>query len=356
MRQRFLYGLAYVGAWTLLGALFATQTYIGAWYSEHPLSWPQAFVVALTAWYVRALFAPAVLWLAHRFSFSRRSWIKSVIVHAAGSLVFALVELIVYDMVLLRVHSLPRRVLSPVELHMNWLTYWVLVGLAHLAAYYRRYRDRELAASRLAAELAGARLDLLRAQLHPHFLFNTLNGISELMHDDVEQADLMLGHLSDMLRFSLAHAGQREVTLGDELEFSRRYLEIQRMRFPERLAFAIHAPAALLACRVPYLVLQPLVENAVLHGIVPSPRPGRVEVKVCEHHGKLRLEVFDTGPGLSARALREGVGLHNTRQRLLHSYGEDGKLELQSLPAGGARALLELPLRQDDCPGPEASA
>lgn len=340
--------LIYAGASTLIGVFFATQIYIGGWYSEHPLSWNQALVVALTVWYLRALFAPAIFWLARTFPLSSGKWFKNALIHAAGSLVFAVIEQILFDFAIARFQSIPRRALSTIELHVNVLTYWVLLTVAHFLGYYYRNRERELAAPRLEAELAGAKLDLLRAQLHPHFLFNTLNGISELMHEDMEQADLMLGHLSEMLRSSLEHTGKCEVTLGEELEFLRRYLEIQRMRFSEKLAFSISVPPDLLSCRVPYLILQPLVENAVLHGIARSPSSGRVDVNVFAENRVLRIEVVDSGPGLPLKTMKEGLGLRNTRLRLLHSYGVGSKVGLTNTPEGGACVTVEFPMRHDD--------
>ena len=345
--RRSTYWLLYFSAWTLIGVFFATQTYIGGWYSERPFSWNQAFAATLTVWYLRALLAPAIFWLARRFPISSGKWFKHTLIHAAGSLLFVVIEQILCNFAILHFHSIPRRALSPVELHVNLLTYWVLLGVVHFIGYYRRNRERELAASRLEAQLASAKLDLLRAQLHPHFLFNTLNGISELMHEDVEQADLMLGHLSDILRSSLEHAGKREVKLEEELEFLRRYLEIQRMRFPERLEFHISAPPDLLMCRVPYLILQPLVENAILHGIACLPASGSVDVNVFARNGKLRIEVRDSGPGLSFNTMKEGLGLQNTRMRLLHIYGTSYRLDLANAPKGGARVTVEFPLRFD---------
>jgi signal transduction histidine kinase len=338
--------LAHLGAWTLLGVFFTTQTYSGSWYGGHPLTWRQAFVIALVAWYLRAALSPLVYLLARRFPFARRRWFSSLAVHGFASFVFTLLELAAASFILLRVFGASRAAVAPFDAHINMLTYWALVGVEHFAAYYARYRERELAASRLEAELAGAKLDLLRAQLHPHFLFNTLNGISELMHEDVEQADLMLGHLSELLRFSLEYVGRREVPLADEAEFSRRYLEVQRMRFQERLAFELEIPPSLLSANVPYLVLQPLVENAVLHGTSQISTPGRITLRASQQGGRLRIEVADNGPGLATACSREGVGLQNTRMRLEHSYGKDFRLQVENAPAGGVRVFLELPLRR----------
>jgi two-component system LytT family sensor kinase len=350
--RRSINGLLYFGVWTLIGIFFATQTYIGGLYSDRPLTWTQAFIVALVAWYLRALFAPAIFWLAQRFTISRSKWFKSVLIHVAASLAFAIAEQVIYDAVVIRFSEIPRRILSPVELHMNLLTYWAVLGVAHFRASYRRSRESELAASQLEAELNGAKLDLLRAQLHPHFLFNTLNGISELMHEDVEQADLMLGNLSEMLRSALEHSGKREVTLSAELEFLRRFLEVQSMRFQHRLTFQIVAPPELLSCCVPYLVLQPIVENSILHGIARSPAAGSIRVNACDKNGMLQIEVRNTGPGLPSGGIKEGLGLRNTRLRLLHSYGVHYKLEVANALEGGVRVTVEFPVSRDEARPP----
>ena len=229
-----------VGLWTLIGLFFATQTYIGSAYGGRGMSWAQALTVALTAWYVRGAFAPIAFWLGRRFPLvgapARRlvpaeppaeasnaaeprreaerlpRW-RHLALHIPASLLLAAPQQFVFESILMHASWVPRRALSPVELHMSVLTYWVVVGIAHALDYYHRYRDRELAASRLEAKLSEARLDLLRMQLHPHFLFNTLHAISELMHEDVERADLMLTHLSDLLRLALDSSAAREVPL-----------------------------------------------------------------------------------------------------------------------------------------------
>lgn len=281
--------------------------------------------------------------------------------HVPVSLLAAAIQHFVYEFVLLRQSWVPRRALSPVELHMNLLTYWAVVGVSHAFYYYNRYRDREVAASRLEAQLAGARLELLRAQLHPHFLFNTLHAISELMHEDVERADLMLTHLSELLRLALENAGAHEVPLREELDFLHRYLEIQQMRFQDRLSVRVEAePEALDAC-VPYLILQPLVENAIRHGVATREAPGRVEVRATRRapgpedpafpNGAahvLRLEVRDDGPGLPAggAGLREGLGLTNTRVRLRELYGPAQRCEITNIPGGGLCVSLEIPFHE----------
>jgi signal transduction histidine kinase len=339
-----------LGAWTLLGVFFASQTYIGASYAGRPLAWGQAFVIALTAWYVRATLAPLVTALARRFPVTRPQLVRRAALHVAAALVWGAATTLLIEWALTTLADVPRRAISPVEMHTSVLTYAVLVGLAQWADTRRRFRERELAASRLEAQLATARLDVLRMQLNPHFLFNALHDLSQLMHEDADRAESLLEQLSALLRLSLRHVGEPEVALREEVDFLRRYLEIERMRYPDRLDARVDVEPAALDARVPYLILQPLVENAVRHGVAPRAEPGRVEVRGRARGGVLVLEVCDDGPGLAAgdapnATPREGLGLRNTRERLRESYGAAYRFDLVDVAGGGLRATLELPLR-----------
>jgi len=380
-----------LGLWTLLGVFFATQTYIGSAYGGRGMRWAQAFTVALGAWYVRGAFAPVAYWLGRRFPLlgpPRRPAVGARIavephtpypqrgaarparrhylfVHIAASLVLAVVQQFIFESILSHASWVPRYALSPVEVHMSVLAYWVVVGVAHAVAYYRSYRDRELAATRLEAKLSEARLDLLRMQLHPHFLFNTLHDISELMHEDVERADLMLTHVSDLLRLALDSSTAREVPLRRELDFLKRYLAIQQMRFPDRLRVSLDIHADVLDACVPYLILQPLVENAIRHGIARRPGAGRIQVRAqptgigttVASAERLLLEVIDDGPGLRTGAAgSSGLGLANTRVRLRETYGDAHRFELAEEPGGGLRVALEIPLQYDKDSAAEAAA
>jgi signal transduction histidine kinase len=213
------------------------------------------------------------------------------------------------------------------------LLYWGTVGVVHAFAYHRKYRERELIASRLEAQLAQARLQVLRMQIHPHFLFNTLHAISALMHRDVAAAERMLVGLSDLLRSTIDLDGAQETSLREEVDFVSRYLEIMKMRFPDRLEVRMEIDAGSLDARVPAMVLQPLVENAIRHGVAPRASGGRIVIRAGVAGGMLQLEVADDGPGLAgsaAEALARGMGLANTRERLRQLYGERHRFEIES--------------------------
>jgi LytS/YehU family sensor histidine kinase len=237
------------------------------------------------------------------------------------------------------------------RLHGNLLTYLAIVAGWNLVETYRRARERDLRASQLEARLAEARLNALKMQLHPHFLFNALHSISTLMHRDVDAADRMLARLSDLLRLTLENAGTQEVRLKEEIDFLEQYLEIERTRFGDRLTVDLDVDPETLDAWIPNLMLQPLVENAIRHGVAPRAEAGWIGIRTALQDGELRVTIEDDGPGLRAeggpgRARAEsGVGLANCRARLGQLYGDRGRLELRQAPAGGLLVSLRIPYR-----------
>jgi two-component sensor histidine kinase len=213
--------------------------------------------------------------------------------------------------------------------------YWLIASAAHALVFYRRSQERERRALALSASLSRARLEALKMQLQPHFLFNALNAIAALVHSDPEAADEMLAALSDFLRLTLESVGEQEVPLRRELEFVERYLAIEQVRFGDRLRVTFDIPPETASALVPALILQPLVENAVRHGLEPRPGPGRIEIRAWIENGELYLAVRDDGPGLPVGTpLREGVGLANTRARLRELHGPAGRLDLRDARDG----------------------
>jgi two-component system LytT family sensor kinase len=242
-------------------------------------------------------------------------------------------------------------------MQLDWMlaTYFCLVALGHAIAYWREAEERAVSAERLQTRLAEAQLQALQRQLQPHFLFNTLHTISGLMRSDVEAADLMIDRLSDLLRMSLRSSAQ-EVSVKQELDILQSYLAIEETRFRDRLSVRIDIDPDVMDARVPHLLLQPLVENAVRHGIAPRARPGRIDLRVCRSGGHLQLEVQDSGDGLAPDkllALNDGVGLGNTRARLGHLYGLDYRFFFENLPGGGFKVSVAIPFRAG-APGADA--
>jgi len=282
------------------------------------------WVICAGIWFAAT---PLMLALARRFPIDRQRWLSSSLMHlAAGSLV---------SFVLLGIYTGIAFALSLTDarqslwqafraqlvggFHAELLTYSMVIVLSHGIDYYRKYRERELRASQLEARLAQSRLDALRMQLHPHFLFNTLNSISVLMSEDVTAARRMLTRLSDLLRASLDNAATHEVSLREELEFLNNYLQIEQTRFHDRLTVRMDIDPASLTANVPNLILQPLVENAIRHGIAPRAQPGVIDISAARENGMVRLKVRDNGAGLGAAGaagLTKGIGLANTQARL----------------------------------------
>jgi LytS/YehU family sensor histidine kinase len=234
-------------------------------------------------------------------------------------------------------------------LNIDWemMTYWAIAGLSHAVLYYRESRDRALRAAQLETQLLEAQMMALRQQLQPHFLFNTLHAISTLMHRDVSAADRTLMLLSDLLRLTLENVGRQEIELKAELDFLSKYLEIEQTRFVDRLVVRFDIEPDTLDALVPTLLLQPLVENAIKHGIAKKAGPGHVDIRARRDHDKLWIEVRDDGLGLSETALtalQKGIGVSTTRARLQHQYGADFRFEFHRLEQGVA-VVVAVPWR-----------
>ncbi len=245
-----------------------------------------------------------------------------------------------------RLSSLYRHLLL-FNLPTGFMTYWTLVLVSHAINTFRRLREEELNATRLKAELAEAQLAALKLQLQPHFLFNTLNSISALLDSNVEAADRMLACLGDFLRMTLDSSAARDVPLEQEMRFVTCYLDIERVRFHDRLRVEFDVDPLALSARVPNLILQPIVENAVKHGIARRLATGRITIRAKRAGETLQLQVCDDGPGLTGcgegARWKEGVGLGNTRARLRHQYGDAHRLDLRDGPGGGLQVTLEFP-------------
>jgi len=352
------------GVATLLGFFSASQAYQAVrLFSERPTPFPFLLALNLGYWYAWALLTPIVLFLARRFPFERSRWIRSLAAHLPAVLVLTLIHIaavVALRLWLMRWMGDPpakpdwwSHVLRGYFMNFDWemMTYWAIVGFWHAESYHRVAQERALRASQLETRLAEAQLQALQRQLHPHFLFNTLNAISALMHRDAEAADQMLARLSDLLRMALRGRVGQEIRLKDELEFLQKYLEIEETRFGDRLRVEYDIEPEVLDAKVPSLVLQPLVENSIRHAVAVRTEPGFIRVGARRTNGWLELTVHDNGPGLPAGPVAtsgNGVGLANTRSRLEHLYGADHRFELSSPPAGGLLVTVAIPFRADE--------
>jgi signal transduction histidine kinase len=351
LERRWTRWILIFGVWTLLGALSAVRVFIGYAYSGYAVTWRRALVIALADWYVWALLAPAIMWLARRFAIERRSWLRSLLVHVPASLFFSILKMVIEFQILLLLDPPSARRYPVTQFPSTLFTYYAILGAIYAFDYYGKYRAHELKASQLQAQLAQAQLQALKMQLHPHFLFNTLHAISSLMRRDVEAAERMIARLSDLLRLTLENVGAQETSLRQELEFLERYLEIEQTRFRDRLRVKMDIEPETLDARVPNLILQPLVENAVRHGVAPHAAPGLIEISARLKEKKLELQVRDNGAGLpdARRAqIKEGVGLANTRARLEQLYGADYLFDLSNRDKGGLVVSLTIPFRAEE--------
>lgn len=345
------------GWWLVFWALWGLQTlvvangrYLGMKLWGETVSWTDAFKSSLLNYGAWALISIVAFMLVRHFPFGRPHLVRNLLVHLAAAIVLVLARVAI------------SAVVAP---HVDWLTdislrdrlvyeapsfalyYLLLLGAASAIIYYRQARDAELLASRLEAQLANAELLLLRSQLNPHFLFNTLHSIAALMHRDVDEADRMIARLGDLLRAALMGGQVQMVPLEEELDFARAYLEIEQVRYGNQLAISWDVDPAAHGALVPSFILQPVLENAIKHGLAPRRTGGLLEITAAIEDRNLRLQVRDDGVGLRARAETRGtgIGLANTRARLEKLYGDTHRLTLSSPSGGGTVVTLSVPLR-----------
>lgn len=341
-------------AWTIFGLLLAHQSYIQAAIGGRQMPWYVAVRPAALESFLWALTTLAIFWLARRFTLERGRMLRGIAAHLVASVVIALTRSGLMVVLGWYVAWVRPRTFSPQfwgTSSQNVLYYALLLGIAHLVLYYRRYREREQAAEQLARGLTEARLQALKMQLQPHFLFNTLNAISALIPAEAQPARRMVARLGDLLRTTLEHEATQEVTLREELAFLEPYLEIEQARLEDRLTVVMHIAPDTLDARVPHLLLQPLVENAIRHGIATRIEPGRVEISVSRgSDGRfLEVQIRDDGRGLdsgSGGSPRRGVGLTNIRSRLEQLYGAEHRFTLENQAGGGALVQIALPFRR----------
>jgi two-component sensor histidine kinase len=357
---------------TFLGAFTASQQYIMLSLQGEKMPLIGVLIFAMPFWYLWAFFSPLVVWLARRMSLVRTYWISKLAGHVLTATALALLHslIIVAIQVALQPAASEEMFDQPFwklltsfaayELSLNLLAYSAIIGITYATDFYRRYKERELVATQLSAQLSQAQLHALRMQLNPHFLFNTMNTIAMLVRkQESDEAVKTLASLSDLLRYVLEDSRTQEVPLRQELEFVERYLAIEQIRFADRLQVRVDAASNTLDAHVPNLLIQPIVENAIIHGIASRASASLVEVTSRKVDDTLVLTVRDDGPGLQgskASDVVEGVGLGNSRARLAQLYGEHQSLELTAAPRQGAIVRITLPFRTEPGTGsPEPS-
>jgi two-component system LytT family sensor kinase len=333
--------LCIVGLLLLLVLVFSSQLF----FAGYVVPWPRAFFQETVYWLSCAILVPPILWMCRFLHRDARGWPRYAIGLSMGAIVAAALQPVLATYIGLAqgwlnlcfpdcearpaswVFFLRQAIRSA---GVNLTVYASFVLAWHAATYYREARDRQQKALELESLLHQAQLQALRSQLNPHFLFNALHSIAELVHENPKLAEKLIVRLGELLRQVLQSATLQEVPLGDELEFIRGYVDIEQMRLGERLSVTWDVPPELLPARVPSLILQPLVENAIQHGIAPMAKAGTLAIRACREGAFLRLEVRDSGPGILRESLdrQKGIGLANTQARLQRLYGDGQKLEL----------------------------
>ena len=359
MRRRFLLNWAIViVVWAVLAGVATTFSYDFRAHVGRPETWSNLARVYFTAYMVWSIvFTPIVVWVSRRFTIGKQHPIRTIVIHLLTALAIAVMSSasriplhsIIYPQYKEQVPWSAFRSFFLANAYDDLWMYLVVAAIAHGLIYFRKFQERELQSSELERQLTEAQLQMLKMQLQPHFLFNTLNTAYTLIRRDVNAAERVIIQLSDLLRLTLDNTGAHEVTLHEEITFIGKYLEIEQVRFRERLTVRYEIDPDCLDALVPNMILQPLVENAVRHGIAPNSRPGIIEIAARKRQNYLQLTVSDNGQGLSEDTTlprRTGVGLSNTRARLLQHYGPSSSLILKPGQFHGLSATALLPFRK----------
>lgn len=362
------------GLWALIGLVTGVTTYQLDLFLGQRMSWGAEMMVPLVNFSLYALLTPIIFWLSARYPFQQDNWGRRGVQYFVGALLFDCVHVglrsLLYPVWDPRIKGFSYPLWNPHTgvWNLDWILYKrlflynsvdnILVGfvpivlIAHAVMYHRRFRERESQASQLETQLAKARLETLKSQLQPHFLFNTMHSISALMLTDVPAADRMMTRLSDLLRMSLEKGGVQITPLSCELDFVNGYLEIEKIRFEDRLRVTLDIVPDALDAEVPHLILQPLVENAVKHGISRRTEGGEIGIRATHDERNLYLRVSDNGPGMNGSSPEEkaGLGLRATRERLQALYGEKHSIEIVKGPEGGVEVRVQIPFRTEARP------
>ncbi|TCV94685.1 histidine kinase [Luteibacter rhizovicinus] len=348
------WGLVFV-FWTMLALSYTASMVISSISEGSPVAWSRPFTWNLTNFYLWMLLTPLVAWLGRRGG--GHGWARFWAVHVPCSVAIAAIQVMILMSIYWLLCGPPAsrsdmsfvafaRMQSVYNVHLGWITYWVLLVVLRGMESQRRLRDERLRSSQLETRLVQSQLQTLRVQLQPHFLFNTLNAISALALADPVQARLMIARLSDFLRLTLEERHAQQVPLSRELEFLECYLGIQQVRFQDRLTTHLDIAGNTVHALVPNMILQPLVENALHHGLLDKPERGTLHIVTRRDGDELHLQVDDDGLGLPPGGPKDGLGLGNTRTRLEILFGTAATLELWNKPEGGTRVELRFPFRE----------
>ena len=354
--RRWVLWSAVFGFWMLFGVISTIDLYF-VHQQEHPLA--QTFFWAMPDMLIWAAFTPLVAFFTVRLPLDNRQWTRSLPIHFVIGLTIPFVHhladisfnAVVYTMAGLEYSFLTGYSGIRYEYFELFATYWVVVGFVYFFLYYGRFREKELRAKSLESQLAHAQLQALKMQLNPHFLFNTLNAVSALVEEDPQRAKRVISRLGDLLRTSLESSGVQEISLQNEIDTLQKYLDIEQVRLGDRLKVEMSIDPQTRDAVVPNLILQPIVENAVHHGVAKRTGQGIVSISALKENGNLQLSVQDNGNEIDSpsKAETEGVGISNTRERLNRLYGSDAHFNLaQNNGMTEAKIIIPFKLKHDE--------
>jgi len=344
---------------SIVGLIFTAVSYFAALIENRPFALGNVLRLNFIQFYLWGAFSPLLFWLSRRFTIEFRAVrVHKLLLHFVAIVLLAGTHMTMSFVLLWSFSpSIQQRFPSIVNGYRAYFGYGFYLDLiiallitiaVHAFLYYRNLRAIESDQAALKTQLAQSQLRALKMQLHPHFLFNTLHSISSLVRDDPAKANGMIARLGDFLRLTLEHSDEQLVTLQEEMQFVRCYLEIEQVRFGDRLAVQYEIEETALSAQVPHLILQPVVENAIQHAIVPSMDLGRITITARRLDDFLRIEVRDTGPGMrtvTGSHTGHGVGLNNVRSRLNRLYGAKCTFEIMSGPVEGVAVIMQFPLQ-----------
>src|SRR5215813_6152286 len=348
--------------WTLVSIIFAGISYAAAiGENNKQFGFVSALRLNLVQFYLWAILSPLLFRFSRRFPIEFRPLnIRNLLLYFPALISFAGIHQILHLAVLWSISPQWRqrypalidcyRAYFAFGFYIDLIIALLIVIAVHALLYYQSFRASELAQSSLKTQLAQAQLRALKMQLHPHFLFNTLHSISSLVLEDPPKANSMIARLGDFLRLTLENSDQHLVSLQEEAEFLRCYLEIEQVRFGDRLTVALELEPQTLSVQVPHLILQPVVENAIQHAVAPRATPGHIHIAAKRVNSLLQLEIRDNGPGMSSNShpsAIEGIGLSNVRARLYQIYGSNFRFELMNGKDGGLIVLMQIPFERE---------
>ncbi len=354
-KQRLNFFFIIFSTWIIFGLFLALDMYLFYPFPRQSFNLYNELSWELTLSLIWAFSTPIVIAISRRFPIERKTWIRRVSLHLIVSFTLSFFQCLAHGLIrIVILHpafsentSILRQSLF-YNIDKMMMVYFIILFVDHGVSYSRKLKENEVRASKLEAQLMQAQLQALKMQLHPHFLFNTLNAVTTLLHKDPMAAERMIVRLGDLLRFTLEKAGTQLVPLQEEIQFLKSYLEIEQIRFHDRISIVFDVPLDTVDLQVPIFLLQPLVENAIKHGFAPSSAPGKIEIIARRENSALRLLVKDNGAGIRSKTgsgVREGVGISNTKAQLRQLYNSSFNFELINSENGGTTASISIPLR-----------